>query len=345
MKCPNCGETLKDDAKVCFSCGEKVQDTHFEDLVDSMIKEDEAAKNEKNTEASTKDEGSKKKKFGIPRKKDTSKTSKDKSIPKDKSISKDQTKSKTGSKVLPGDEPKAPLNFGKGVQITRYVTAAIVLFFLLTMLFDWFAFGGRGAFKGFVLDQNSGSFMTKEVMTLSTEDIEALDQDTIILKYSPKDLIDYVNLYEKEYKYMPNKDGEDRLSWGATVQMIYIRGFLVILGAALLAVVFLILDKKLKTVEWSRGLSVLSIVIIGMNWASMKIPFLSMFAIKARSILRLENQLSSVTMNFNGINMNNEFYPYKLMETTGFFIAVGACVLWFILTTVLVEMKKDKEYA
>ncbi len=344
MKCPNCGETLKDDAKVCFSCGEKLQDTHFEDLVDSMIKEDEAAKKVKASEASAKDEGSKKKKFGIPLKKDTNKDkTKIKDKPGDKS--RDKLKSKTPTKVLSGDEPKQALTFGRGVQITRYVTAAIVLFFLITMLFDWFSFGGRGVFKGFLLDQNSGSFMTSEVMTLSSEEIEALDPEVGILRYSPKDLMDYVKLYEEDYKYMTNKDGEDRLSWGAMVQMIYIRGFIVVLAAGLLAIVFLLLDKKLKTVEWSRGFSVLSIVIIGMNWASMKIPFLSMFAIRTRNLLRFENQLSSVTMNFNGINMNNEFYPYNLMETRGFFIAVGACVLWFVLTTVLVEMKKDKEYA
>lgn len=347
MKCPNCGETLNHDAEVCTVCGSEIQDTHFEDLVDSIIKEDEAEKNGGTVPVSNDEGVSKKKKFGFTLKKDSKESAKTKEARKSKDSSKSkEKKTKVTSTVIPNEETSAKkAEFGRGVQITRYATAVIVLLFLLTMLFDWFTLGGRGVFKGFILDENSGAFMTGEVMTMTTEQIENLAPEVAVLSYSPKDLMDYVDLYEDLYKVLPDKDGEEKASMGVLVQTIYIQGFLLILGLALLTILFLALDKRLLTVEWSRGFSVLSIVIIGLNYASMKIPFLSMFALRARNLLRFENQLSSVTMNLNGINMNNEFYPYEMMETTGFFVAIGACALWFVMTTVLVEMKKDKEYS
>ncbi len=128
------------------------------------------------------------------------------------------------------------------------------------------------------------------------------------------------------------------------IQTVYIRGFVLLTILSLLAVAMLLADRKLKTIEWTRGIAVLSAVIIALNYLAFKIPFFSMFALRARSILREENPLTAVRMNMDGINVNNEFYPYHMVERNGFYFAVAAVVLWFILTTVLVEMKKDKEY-
>ncbi len=328
MKCLNCGETLKDDAKVCFACGQEIKNDDMDELIDSIIKEDEAAKastSKKTTESKKKTTEPKKKKFGNAFKKETTKPS---------------SKESLNTKIISDSS-----EFGKGVQITRYITAGIIIFFLITMLFDWFTLGGRGVFTGFELDENSSQFMTKEAVDMSKAQIESSVPEVAILQYSPKDLLDYVKLYEDDYKTLKGIDGEVKTSWAIVIQTIYIKGFYVVLAIALLSVLFLVFDKKLRTIEWSRGLSVLTMLIMGLNYAALKIPFLSMFALKARSLLRLKNVLSSVTLNMNGINMNNEFYPYNLMEKTGFFIAIGTCVLWFVLTTVLVEMKKDKEYS
>lgn len=341
MKCPKCGETLKDDAKVCFTCGENVGNNDIENIIDNMIKEDEAASiketsKPKDTKSkNTNNKEAKNKLFKRKPKIGTQKSGAQKSNGKENSKTLKSTKmADTGKK-----------EFGNGVRITRYVTAGVIGLFLLTMLFDWFGFGGRGVYLGFELDQNSGQFMTSEAVEMSDAKLKALGPDQEILQYSPKDLLDYIDLYSDEYTIMENTKGVERTVWAVVIQTIYIRGFYLVLIAGLLSILLTLIDKNLKTVEWSRGFSVLSIVIIGLNYAALKIPFFSMFTIKARNILRTEHLLSSVTMNMNGVNVNNDFYPYHMIEKTGFFIAIGACVLWFVLTTVLVEMKKDKEFS
>jgi RNA polymerase subunit RPABC4/transcription elongation factor Spt4 len=317
MKCPNCGEILKNDAKVCFTCGEDISKNQIDMLIDDMIKEDDA-----NT-----------KKNSMAKSSNTTKSSNSGTKPV-KKANQDST----------DQEPKKP-EFGKAVVIIGYVNAIVVAVLLLTMLFSWFALGGRGTFKGFVLDQNSSQFMTAETLRMTREQIESLSPETEIISFSAKDLVEYGKLYTETYQSMTNTKGELKKSWAIMVQLLYIKGFYVIGIISLLSIFMLIIDKKLKAIEWTRGFSVLTIVIIGLNYAALKIPFFSMFAIRAKNALRMDNLLSAVTLNMNGINVNSDFYPYNIMEKSGFYIAVGACVIWFILSTVLVEMKKDKEYS
>lgn len=314
MKCSNCGETLKDDAKVCFTCGEAVPKNEIDSMIDDMIKEDDAQK----------------KKVSV--------------VPKKKTEKSKTTNAETTSET--NEEGAKKRKFGKATRIIAYVNAVIIAVLLISMMFTWFAFGGRGTLKGIGQDQQNSQFLTDEVSALTTADqLEALDPEVEILEFSPKDLIDYGNMNQDIHSKLENNKGELKTSFASMIHLIYIKGFYVIAILGLLSILLLVVDKNLKAIEWTRGISVLSIVIIGLNYAALKIPFFSMFALKARSILRLEEPLSAVTLNMNGVNVNNDFYPYMLIEQNGLYVALGACVLWFILSTVLVEMKKDKEFS
>jgi len=329
MKCSNCGEVLKDDASICFACGEAVPKNDIDSMIDDMIKED--------------DEQKKKKTSVAPKKK----IQKIKTVKKDNIVKKaniDSTVKIDYSTEVKAEETKKP-EFGKATRIIAYANAIIITVLLISMMFTWFTFGGRGTFKGFESVQDNSQFMTEEVKLLKDEQIEGLDPTVEILKFSPKDLVDYGNLNQDAHKTLENTKGELKKSFASMIHLIYIKGFYLIVGLGLLSILLLVVDKKLKAIEWTRGISVLSIVIIGLNYTALKIPFFSMFALKARSILRIEEPLSAVTLNMNGINVNNEFYPYVLIEKNGLYVALVACVLWFIFSTVLVEMKKDKEFS
>lgn len=327
MKCSNCGETLKADAQVCFTCGESVPDNEIDSLIDDMIKEDDAQK---------------KKKVSVLASKKPDKVKHDK-VKSDNTTTTKASSSKSG---VDGDkDEKSSAEFGKATRIIAYVNAVIIGILLITMLFSWFAFGGRGTFVGFAREQFNGEFLTEEVLSLTVEQIETLDPTVEILEFSPKDLIDYGNLNADTHKLLKNTKGEDKTSFASMIHLIYIKGFYLIAALALLSILVLLVDRKLKAIEWTRGISVLSIVIIGLNYVALKVPFFSMFALRARSILRLDNPLSAVTLNMNGVNVNNDFYPYVLTERNPLYVALGACVLWFILSTILVEFKKDKEFS
>ena len=315
MKCSNCGETLKEDANVCFTCGEAVPKNDIDSMIDDMIKEDDAQK---------------KQKISVITKKKTEKTKTDRS---------------DSVNAAKDEEVKKP-EFGKATRIIAYVNAIIIAILLISMMFTWFAFGGRGTLKGIGQIQENSQFLTQEVTALTTaEELEALNPEVEIIKFSPKDLINYGKLNQDTHAKLENNKGELKNSFASMIHLVYLKGFYAIALLGLLSIILLVFDKKFKAIEWTRGISVLSIVIIGLNYAALKIPFFSMFALKARSVLRVDDPLSAVTLNMSGINVNNEFYPYMLIEKNGLYVALGACVLWFILSTILVEMKKDKEFS
>lgn len=316
MKCPNCGETVKENAKVCFTCGEDLTKHDIDHIIKKMIKEDDAEK-----------ASSAKKAASSSRK--SSETSQ-------------KTPVKSVTKVR-GDVQKQVV-FGRAFRITAYVNCIAILILMISMLFSWFTFGGRGVREGFEIDQNSGPFMTDVSINMTNEEFQIVDPTLEIFKFSPKTLLEYTQLYEDGYKQMPNAAGELKTSYAIVIHTLYIKGFYLIGLMGLLSIILLILDKGLKSIEFTRGFAALSILIIGLNYIALKVTFFSMFALKARNVLRLENQLTSVTLNLNGINVHNEFYPYILMEKPGFYVALVACILWFVISTVLIEMKKDKEF-
>jgi len=296
MRCPNCEELLKDDAKVCFSCGQDMKEHAVDSLIQDMIDEDNKS-----------------------------------------------YKKKSNDKVIPSEVTKVkdkPV-YGQAFRITSVITILCILVSLSTFLLDWFALSGRGSYLGFV-DNKANDYKSKEITSLSLEQIILFDETVVLLEFSPKELMKYSKSNELMYKETEDINGMIKKHWTVIIQQIYIKSLILIPLMGLLSIIMLLIDRRYLAIEFVRGFSLISMLIILLNYLVLRVPFFSMFAIRAKSLLQVENTLNRVTMNLNGINVNNEFYPYKLVEQTGFFVAIVACFIWFILTTVLVEMKKEK---
>ncbi len=171
MLCPECGESMKENVNICISCGEDISTREFDVLIDDILKEDDVVY---------------------------------KKLQND-DVNKGKTVEKNGKKT---EDSKDEL--GRPVQIVRYVTGIVVLLLLFSMLFTWFGFGGRGTFKGFVPEQASAGYMTKETITLNLEQIEALDPTMEIVEFSPRDMYAYVKGYEDTYKVLTTSGGETK---------------------------------------------------------------------------------------------------------------------------------------
>ncbi len=293
MKCPKCGENLKDSAKVCYACGEDISNASLDDLIDDMIKED--MKSEK------------------PPKKKT--------------------------------EPvvESSKTYGPATRITRYIAAGIILLMMLTLLLPWFSFSGRGAYLGFETDTQTIEYMTDTVQSMDQEAIMNLDESVVLYTLSPKKLIQFVGNHREAYAHVVNTSGEEKKSWATVIQYWYIQGFWLIIATGIISIIILFIDRKLKAMDWVRGFSVLTGMIVVLNYVVLKIPFFSMIAIHAQSALRARGTLSAVKIGLKGIQMNNEFYPYTIHEQYGFILGIIFCILWFVFSTVLIEMRKERQ--
>lgn len=338
MRCPNCGETLKDSARVCFMCGEKLPDSEVDQILDSMMEDDH--KPEKKTNIST--EVSKK----------TQVTRGKRNVKKSASNNKDKQSrglfglfsSKNTKKSKLENELVEKKELGLASQIISYITVVVILFLVISLNFTWFTFSGRGAFVG-IEETEAGNYLSDDVIdgSMSVETIMALPETVNLFSFSANDLKDFAKPNEDYYLQAAASNGEIKQSIPVKIQYYYIKAIPFILYIGIFGILLLIVDRKLKTTEWSRAFSVLSLLIIGVNYLAIRIPFFSMIAIKAQTRLREADILNAVTMNLKGLKVNEEFYPYKVIENNGLFIAVICCIIWFVLATVLIEMKKDVE--
>lgn len=348
MRCPNCEELLKDDAKVCFSCGQDLKDYVIDNLIQEMIDEDNENSKKKQIDStkSTKS-GSKStpKSTFLGEKKNNKKNMNNTTSQNAKYVA-SPLKGKLNS-VSDSDGTQSELDskgkviYGQAFRITAIVTMISIAVMLISLFMGWFALSGRGAYIGFV-DDGSKTYKTKEISTLAVDQILLSDESLILLEFSPKGLFDYSKMTDTVYNNIQDVNGQAKKHWTIIIQQIYIKGLLLLPIMGLLSMLFLVIDRRFYIIEFVRGLSLISILIILLNFLVLKVPFFSMFAIRGKSLLQIGNTLNRVTMNLNGINLNNEFYPYKLVEKPGFYVALVSCFLWFVLTTVLIEMKKDK---
>jgi hypothetical protein len=342
-------------------CGEKLPKQDVDQLIDSLIEEDKKASTQVNLKVGA--AGGKKtdKKPSKSSKIAKNKQAKPKTDRADKSTKTSPSKSKSSSEKggfggfvsklftrkpqnETGSSAEETKVLGLGSQITAYVTVVAVLVLIISMNFTWFSFGGRGAYMG-IEETQSGQYIENEILDAgyNGEQIKALPEATDLYSFSGNDLKVFGETNYEYYVSFTASNGEVKESIPVKIQSYYMKAIPFILYVGLISIILLLIDRKLKTTEWTRAFSVLSLLVIGVNYMAVKIPFFSMIAIKAQTMLRDNDILDAVTMNLNGINVNNDFYPYRVAEEPGLFIAAACCVIWFILTTVLIEMKKDTE--
>ncbi len=214
-------------------------------------------------------------------------------------------------------------HYNMGVLITKGLMMISLLLLTLSMFLPWFSFTGEGFVKGYI------------------QQSEEIVEDSV--SFSAMELRQYGNRYKDEYRYIYQGTEEQQQHVSVQTQLYFLQGFWLMIGLATLSILVLIVDKKIKYIEWIRGFSAISMLIIGLVYGTFKIPFLSMFAIHARDNFRGEDMFNAVRMSFRGIAVNNQFYDYVLIERGGFYMAAIVCGLWFVFATILIEMREGKE--
>ncbi|MBN2221687.1 MAG: zinc-ribbon domain-containing protein [Vallitaleaceae bacterium] len=304
MKCPNCGETLKDSSKICFQCGEDISDHEIDHMIDELIREDsESIENEKDI-------------------------------------------NKKGKKERKQKDAKEEVYIGISIRITAYVNVLIILLLVISLWLPWFGFSGQAAYLGFVQSSNNNIYLSQDGLTYVEKDFSEEGEIDLpmLYEFSAKELSDFAKANYSAYETVTTSGGEQKVSWVVKIQSYYIQGIFVLTILAAFGALLLILDRKLKLTEWVRSFSALSALIIMFNYLAVKIPFFSMFANKAQSVLREENPLVAVNMSLKGVKLNQQFFAYEVIEKQGFFMAVICCAVWFVASTILIEIKKDKEF-
>lgn len=302
MRCTKCGAIVNNNAVICPTCGEDFSAREVDAIVDKMIKQDKA---ESNPETE------------VPKKPATPKT-------------------EPANKRMPG-----AIKLGKTADIMGYIAVAAIIVLIFSMLFSWFGLKGRGAYQGFIKSPETSKYFSKNVIDMTAEDFDQIDANTEILTFSAKSLLDYVNQYGQAYAMLDTSGAEKEKSYVAQFDILYIKGFYLIFGIGFIGVFILLIDKKFRLIEYVRGGSILVMVIILLNFMTIKIPFFSMFVVKARNLIQLQDLTTAVTTTMAGITANNQFYPYAVTEKFGFYLAISCCVIWFIASTVIVEMRKN----
>jgi hypothetical protein len=286
MKCSNCGQQLKDDATICYSCGEHVDDTkEIETIINEIIEqEDLDIQQQKN--------------------KNTSVEHKEviKSIP---------------------------------VKPIKIFIASIIGIFILTMFCSWFSISGNGAYIGYVDND-----ITVNADTIINALVEDSKSHSITL--SPFDLVNYVNKNADEHKIVNVSNNKKATSILSIMNMAFIYGLLVIIVLSIIAILLLIIPKSLKGIRVVRNLSIVSIIILVLNFISMKITYINMFMVKAKSTL-IETGISNhINLTKNGVAAGNSFFPYYMNIKLGFIISLIMLLIWLLLSSFLICYKDKK---
>ncbi|WZL82187.1 zinc ribbon domain-containing protein [Vallitaleaceae bacterium 9-2] len=283
MNCPKCGVAIKESSKVCFNCGEDLEKYSIDQLIQTMLNEDE-----------------------------------DKLQPKAKASKKKEAKKNNS------EQDKHP--YSMGMLITKGINILIIVLLIGSLFLPWFVFEGEGFAKGYI--------------SQGRESAETLDTS---IEFSAFELRQYAKNYGDYYNVFNKGTEEEKHVWSSQLQLYYLHGILGIILLGGLSIILIALDRKMKTGEWVRGFSVISALIIGLIYSTFKIPFFSMFTTRAQNILRSEDMLSAVKMNLDGIQVNDQFYAYMMTEQIGFYIAAVVCGLWFVFSTIMIEMREGKE--
>jgi hypothetical protein len=213
-----------------------------------------------------------------------------------------------------------------GMLITKGINILIIIFLIGALFLPWFSFSGQGFFKGYI-----------------SKGFESTENSNDTIEFSAYELRQYGKDYGDAYNILNRGSEDEKRIWSSQLQLYYLQGLLGIIILGGLSIVLILVDRKMRTGEWIRGFSVISALIIGMNYVTFKIPFFSMFARLAQNKLRSEYILSAVKMNLDGIRVNDQFYAYTMTEQTGFYMAAVVCGLWFVFSTIMIELREDKE--
>lgn len=351
MKCAQCGAELIEKDLPCPQCGHKEpEQDEMDQMIQDILEEDEASPTfeEAGKEEDMSDAETISKVFGHEKPSEdtrvvgaktteaggTRKTSfgkgKNEKTNKPASLGKSEGKKSFGDKVITG---------------LRYSLAAVMVLFVLSLFFNWFTLKGNAVNYGVARTEAVQPFLSPEAAKFSIEQISAVSTgDPLpIISFSGMDLFNFGRKASEPYKTVKSVSGVDATSVVAVVHSYYMQAVIVMVVISLICVAVVLLFPSLKGIDIVRNLSVVNLIIMGLNYMSLRFTWFSMFAVKAKDVIKQGNTALSVTTEPSGIAANDVFYRYMFFSERGFHFALVMMVLWLVLGIILTEVKHRKD--
>ena len=258
------------------------------------------------------------------------------------------TKGKAPNTQTP-ESPKKPkqqktselLKGAKVIDGLRYTLAAVIVLFTLSLFFNWFALSGNAVNYGLVRDDITAPYMNTG---LEGKSIAALEQyDDAILIFSGWDLFKFSQEASGLYQTITGPSGLPKRSLPSVIQKYYMMAIGLVLAINILSIALVLIFKGLKTMAWVRNFAALNFVIVGLNYLCLRVPFISMIAIRAKEVIGDKSIIQRASMKFDGIALEDVYYPYDLGELKGFYFALIMLAVWLLIAIVLTEVKNRRD--
>ncbi len=342
MKCSQCGFDIKEATRPCPECGHMmteqedldniIKDILEEDAIEPTFPEETPEKKVEKPKVK-KSTGFKMPKLNLP-----------KLVPSKEPV-------KTNEPVKANEKETTTKEHSLGsivVQALRFLLVAIILLFTLSLYFNWFTLNENAVNIGTIRTEENKPFLHSSIRDFEVDAVEAQirqsDTDTTpILVFSGMDLYQFGKLNETSYKTIVGPSGVDTLSVATLIHRYYMLAMFAVLLVNVLGVLILLIGRRLKGITIVRNLSMLNFVIIGLNYMALKIPFFSMFAIKAKDILNQSVDYATISLKLDGVRMNETFYGYELHLLSGFKFSIAVLGIWLFVGIILSEVKHRRD--
>lgn len=224
-------------------------------------------------------------------------------------------------------------------RFLQYGLAVGLVILLLMMILPWFHLGGNATYKGFV--RIPSNMLYDEYKELDSQGRK--NYMGIYIETSPIQLIDYVTKHFEDHSKIINQKGDEKISIFAWTHAILIDGFILIGFLIITSIVLLFIPKQLKWIKTVKYMSIISLIIIIMNYLALKIAALNMFVLNALNELRIQNGYEITQLTQKGIAVNKDFYPYYMRVTPAFYLTLALVLLWIVISVLLERLKQNKE--
>lgn len=113
---------------------------------------------------------------------------------------------------------------------------------------------------------------------------------------------------------------------------------------AALSVMALFATKYLEWIVMIKAGALVTMAVMALNLIFMKMGNLNMWVLKAKDVIHEENPLNGINLTVDGIAMNDVMYPYIFEWTTYFKIGWAFIITWFVLASILTEIRRKWYY-
>lgn len=351
MNCEKCGAKLSDVDNTCPNCkkdSKSIDSRQIEVLRENIVKTAKISSKKTEELTSEKVDKSVLETKGVSS--DTKDVSKimervfDESSEVKSDSSNSESSSNESSSEIKENRKKSKKKKSKGSKkelvFIRFLFAGVLLAFAISLFFNWFSLSGDAVNIGICRDGHVETFLNDEVKGKKAEDLYGYKGS--LISFNPFKMIIYAKSVNDEHLIVADAKGEEKVSFASRLNRYYMFAMIILFASVLFSIVAILVSDKLKYINFIWALSIANAIVIGLNYMAIKVPYFNMFAIKAKSILKSKDALASVKLSLHGISFKNQFFNYELTEEKGFYISLGLLLIWFLMSTVLKEVRYRK---